>query len=140
MWPAALLAILQNVLPDVLKRVLPEEKMSEADRTKIQADLTLQIMQQSQAQMESEFKDRSDARALAVQDIAKGNALTSFLSATVRPLWGFGAFAVVAWSVYQGTSIDSDIRDIIQTVLYFYFGGRTIEKVTPTIVDAFRKN
>lgn len=140
MWPAALLAILQNVLPDVLKRVLPEEKMSEADRTKIQADLTLQIMQQSQAQMESEFKDRSDARALAVQDIAKGNALTSLLSATVRPLWGFGAFAVVAWSVYQGTSIDSDIRDIIQTVLYFYFGGRTIEKVTPTIVDAFRKN
>lgn len=138
----AFLAILGNLLPglvsDVSKRVLPPEKMSEEERAKLSTELTLEMMKQDWSVVEAEFKDRADARSLAAQEIAKGNAFTAFLAATVRPVWGYGALAAVTYSVLTKTPIDPSLKDIIQTVLQFFFGGRVIEKVTPAVVTAVR--
>jgi hypothetical protein len=136
---ALILSMLNNILPNVLNRVLPAEKMSEADRAKIQQDLTLELLKQNWQEVEAQYADRADARALAKSDIAGGNAFTSILAATVRPAWGFGALALVSYSVIHGSDIQSTYADIIQTVLFFYFGGRTIEKVTPAIISAIKK-
>lgn len=137
--PTILVSLLSSLLPDVIKRVLPPEKMSEAEAAKLQAELTLELMKQDWSRIEAEFADRNSARQLAAAEIAKGNALTSFFAAVVRPLWGIGAFVLVTYSVIYGVAISSVLNDIIQTVLMFYFGGRVIEKVTPSIVNAFKK-
>lgn len=87
--------------------------------------------------LQAEFADRASARTLAAADIAGGNNVTRFASAVVRPLWGIGAFVIVASSVAGSYSISPAIQSIIETVLYFYFGGRVIEKIAPTIAAAY---
>lgn len=133
------LPFLSGILPDILKRVLPAEKMSESARIEIEKQLTLELMKANWQQVEAEFADRNSARELGKADIAAGNAVTGFLSATVRPLWGIGAFILVAYSVTAGYVISTPIQAIIETVLMFYFGGRVIEKITPAISQVFKK-
>ena len=135
----AILAVLGNVLPDVIKRVLPSEKISEEDAAKLQHEISLVLIKQNWDEIRAEYDDRNSARNLAGQDIAKSNALTGFLSAVVRPMWGIGAFALVAYSWLRATPIDPAMHGIITTVLMFYFGGRVIEKVTPHITEAMKK-
>lgn len=135
-----ILPFLGKVLPDVLKRVLPAEKMSESDRAQIEQALTLELMKANWQQVEAEYADRNSARDLAKADIAVGNAFTGALAAIVRPLWGIGAFIIVAYSVGSGYEIKAPLQAIIETLLMFYFGGRVIEKVTPTISNAMKKN
>lgn len=135
---ALLLPLLSSILPDVIRRVLPAEKISEADRATLEQQITLELMKQNWNGIEAEFRDRDSARQLAAAEIAKGNALTSFLAAVVRPLWGIGAFVLVAWSVYAGADIPEPLQSIIQTVLMFYFGGRVIEKVTPLLAGVLK--
>lgn len=134
-----ILPFLSGILPDVLKRILPAEKMNEADRVNLEQQLTIELMKADWKQVEAEYADRNSARELGKADIAAGNALTGFLSATVRPLWGIGAFVLIAYSVIAGYVITAPIQAIIETVLMFYFGGRVIEKITPAISGAFKK-
>jgi hypothetical protein len=134
-----LLPMLSNLLPDVLKRVLPAEKMSEEERAKLSQDLTLEIMKADWQQVEAEYQDRNSARDLAKADIAKGNAFTGSLAAIVRPLWGIGAFVLIAWSVWAEKTISAPVQAITETVIMFYFGGRVVEKVTPHITGALGK-
>lgn len=134
-----ILPFLSGILPDVLKRILPAEKMSEADRANLEQQLTMELLKADWKQVEAEYADRNSARELGKADIAAGNALTGFLSATVRPLWGIGAFILVAYSVVVGYAIASPIQAIIEAVLLYFFGGRVIEKITPTISGVFKK-
>lgn len=133
------LPFLGKILPDALKRILPAEKMSEADRANLEQQLTLELMKADWKQVEAEFADRASARDLAKADIAQGNAITSALAAFVRPLWGIGAFILVAYSVITNSAITAPIQAIIETVLMFYFGGRVIEKIIPSITGAMNK-
>lgn len=134
-----LLPILSTVLPDALKRILPDERMTEAERATLAQQLQLELMKHDWSQVEAEFKDRDSARNLAAQEIAKGNALTSAASALVRPMWGIGSFALVAYSVGFDYDISPVLEGIIQSVLMFYFGGRVLEKLAPTIMAGIGK-
>jgi hypothetical protein len=137
--PQILLTLLNSILPDVIKRVLPAEKVSEAEQANLQAQLTLAMMGADWQQIEAEYADRASARALAAAEIAKGNAFTSLMAASVRPLWGIGAFVLVAYSVGTEHAIAEPLQSIIQSVLAFYFGGRVIEKIAPTIALGLKK-
>jgi hypothetical protein len=124
-----------GVLDTVLKRVLPGEKMSEADKVQLAQQLQLELMKADWASVEREFADRADARALAKAEAAQGNPFTMALSAVVRPIWGLSSLVVVAYPYLAGglgwpsVAIDEATKDIIQTVIMFYFGGKTVEKV-----------
>lgn len=133
-----ILPFLTGVLPDILKRVLPE-KISEAEKATIQQNLTLELAKMDLQSVEAEYADRNSARLLAAADIAKGNAFTGALAAIVRPLWGIGTFVIVAYSVGSGYEIKAPLQAIIETLLMFYFGGRVIEKVSPHITGAINK-
>jgi len=137
--PQLLLSLLGSILPDVIKRVLPAEKVSEAEQANLQAQLTLAVMGADWQKIEAEYADRASARTLAAAEIAKGNAFTSFMAASVRPLWGLGAFALVAYSVGTEHAIAEPLQSIIQSVLAFYFGGRVIEKVAPLVAQGMKK-
>jgi len=134
-----ILPFLSNLLPDILKRVLPAEKISETDRANIEQQLTLAIMGADWKAVEAEYADRNSARELAKADIAIGNAVTGILAAIVRPLWGIGCFILVSYSVFSDYKINAPLQAIIETVLMFYFGGRVIEKIIPTITGAIKK-
>lgn len=129
-----------GVIDTVIKRILPE-KMSEADRARLAQELQLELMKADWSQAEAAFRDRADARALAAADVAKGNALSNFLAATVRPVWGFASLVVVAYPYLAGAlhwpsvSLDDATKDVVQMVIMFYFGGRTIEKVLPALAE-----
>lgn len=137
--PAILATILPGLISDTVRRVLPAEKMSDVDRARLEQELTLAVMAQDWRAVEAEFADRSNARMLAEKDVAGGNAFTTALSALVRPVWGFGALALVTYSVLTGFEIAGALDEIVQTVIWFYFGGRVVEKITPHITSAISR-
>jgi hypothetical protein len=132
-----LLPVLGDVVRDVLRRVLPAEKISESERLRIETEVQTHLLDQDWKSIEAEYQDRSNARQLAQVDIARGNAFTGMLAAMVRPAWGFGALALVAAAVFNGYDIPNGIDDVLELVIIFFFGGRTIEKITPAIVSRF---
>lgn len=134
-----ILPLLNSILPGVLKSVLPAEKMTDEEAAKIQIELSAQLAAQDWQQIKAEYDDRNNARALAATEIAKGNAFTSFLSATVRPAWGYAALIFVGYSIVNNIAISPQLQSIIETVLFFFFGGRTIEKITPIVSGIFNK-
>lgn len=131
-----ILPFLQSILPNILNRVLPAEKMSEEDKAKIQQELTLALLTQDWKQVEAEYADIASARNLAEVDISHGNAFTTMLSSIVRPIWGIGGFMLVSFSWYKNVPIDPAMQDIITVVLQFYFGGKIVEAVTPHLAEA----
>lgn len=126
-----------EIAKSAISRILPAEKISESDKAQIEAELTKLMLDYDWQQIEAEYQDRANARLLAEKDIAKGNALTGVLAATVRPAWGYGALVLVAYSVISGIEISPTFKSIVETILMFYFGGRTIEKVIPHISAAY---
>jgi len=134
-----ILPLLGKLLPDVLRRILPAEKISEAEQAQIAQAMQVELLKQDWQGIEAEFKDRDSARGLAAQEIAKGNAWTSAAAAMVRPLWGVGCFVLVGYSVLYSYTITPVLQSIIETVLYFYFGGRVIEKIAPVVMMGLSK-
>lgn len=133
-----------TLVDGVVRRVLPE-KMGELDAAKMKQEITLALLTQQGTEVLKEFEDRADARALAQKDAEKGNAFTNMLSATVRPFFGYlcmTAFIVplavryaAVFAGYVLTPAQVELltpnqieKEIILTVIYFYFGGRTVEK------------
>lgn len=135
--PAALLALLGNLLPDVLKRVLPAEKISQAEAAQIAQAMQLELMKADWQKVEAEYKDRDSARILAGAEIAKSNAFTSALAALVRPLWGLLTLALFIWyGMHPSMVMPEYVHELIQWTLSFYFGGRAIEKTIGTFMDS----
>jgi hypothetical protein len=138
-----IIAAAGSLLGDVLKRVLPAEKISESERMQIEQTMTLELMKQDWSRVEAELKDRMNARELAAADIARGNAFTGILAATVRPAWGYGALVLVVYTVV-GTSlglptleVPEAIWEILNYVVWFFFGGRTAEKIASIAVPGW---
>lgn len=134
------IAPITEIVKQVLNRLLPPEKISEAERARVEAETMAAIMAQDWRQIEAEYRDRADARQLAQADMSRGNAFTGILAATVRPVWGYASLIVVAYPYLAGAlhwpavNIDGPTKDIVQMVIMFYFGGRTIEKVLPQMI------
>lgn len=133
-----------GLVSDVLKRVLPAEKMTEAERLKLEAEINLALMKYDWNKIELEFKDRDSARRLAEADVAKGNAFTNVLAASVRPLFGFACLAIFIWTALgpqfglKELTLTDNHRLVMETVIYFYFGARTIEKGVAMYTQAKR--
>ncbi|MEE9543414.1 MAG: hypothetical protein V3V95_06500 [Thermodesulfobacteriota bacterium] len=78
--------------------------------------------------------DIQSARKLAAKESEGAPGWTKVLTVTHRPVWSFLILAIFAWTVlapYLGFPVIAltDIhKDIMQTVIIFYFGGRTVEK------------
>ena len=128
-----------GILPDILKRVLPAEKMTDLERARLTADIQNAVASQNWNELEAAYADVNSARNLAGQDLAKGNAFTGSLSALVRPLWGIGAFVMTVYYVVSHVPIEPPTTGIIETVIGFYFGSRLVEKVTPHVAAALSK-
>ena len=133
-----------DATPAAILQTLTTDPAAAEKAREFEASNKITIMQLNiaaeQAVANAEFTDRADARNLATQEIAKGNAITCALAASVRPVWGLGAFIIVAYSVLTNYTISANLESIIEMVLMFYFGGRTIEKITPHAAQVMQNN
>jgi len=62
-----------SLVSDVIRRILPAEKMSEAERLRLEAELQRAIIQADWQRLEKEIEDRISARELAKAELEKGN-------------------------------------------------------------------
>lgn len=130
---------ISNPISDVLNfggklidKLFPDA--SEAEKNKL---ALLQMAQNGELEvLKSTVDDIASARGLAAQEIAGGNNITRFLSATVRPVAGYMAIVAVVYAVVIGKDLSPMVKDVVETVFEFYFGGRVIEKVMPHLSEA----
>lgn len=83
---------------------------------------------------ETAVRDVQGARELAAKEAKGAPPWTLALAATHRPAWSILTLAIFAWTVvapYAGfgpAPLTEIHKDIMQTVIIFYFGGRSLEK------------
>ncbi len=123
-----------RVVDGLVDRYLPAS-MSEEERAKLRMDAQRLAMEEFNAAM----ADVQDARTLAVKESEGAPPWTKVLTVTHRPAWSFLMLALFSWTVlapyfgYPQMMLTDVHRDIMQTVIIFYFGGRSIEKTVGTV-------
>jgi hypothetical protein len=118
------------IIGDVLDKVIPDPTA--------QAEAKLKLMELAQ---KGEFAEMN-ARA----DIIKAEASSeSWLAQSWRPIMmlTFGALIVARWLGYAAPGISQEeilkLWDIVELGLGGYVIGRSVEKIVPSITDAFKK-
>ena len=118
------------IIGDVLDKVIPDPVA--------QADAKVKLMELAQ---KGEFAEMN-ARA----DIIKAEASSeSWLAQSWRPIMmlTFGALIVARWLGYAAPGISQEeilkLWDIVELGLGGYVIGRSVEKIVPSITDAFKK-
>jgi hypothetical protein len=118
------------IVGDVLDKIIPDPKA--------QAEAKVKLMELAQ---KGEFAEMN-ARA----DIIKAEASSeSWLAQSWRPIMmlTFGALIVARWLGYAAPGISQEeilkLWDIVELGLGGYVIGRSVEKIVPSITDAFKK-
>jgi hypothetical protein len=138
---AVLAPLLIGPVADLIKNVLNKfagDKMSEQEKAALTMEAQKMVFEQDWTPLAKEFEDRANARALAAADVSRGNWVSNLLAASVRPAYGYWSLGILSVLVMGKTvnlieptpEIMDLVKDVVKTVIFFFFGGRTIEKVT----------
>lgn len=128
-----------DLVTKTISSFLPAEKMSEKEKIELKEKLQSNILKADWKRLEKEFEDRASARALATSELKNGTAFTGFLAALHRPLWSIVCLAIYTWAMISPSFGMPEIvftglhKDVMMTVIFFYFGGRSIEKIFQTL-------
>lgn len=118
----------------IADKYLPSS-MSEKEKFNAQLDIQKLALEE----YKTTIADVQGARDLAGKESENAPGWTKVLTVTHRPVWSFAILGIFGWTViapYFGWPIIplTEIhKDIMQTVIIFYFGGRSVEKVMTTI-------
>jgi len=118
-----------RVVNAVVGKYLPAT-MSEQDK----ADMALEIRKLSNEEAETATADVASARELAMKESEDAPPWANVLKVTHRPLWSFVMLAIFSWTIlapylgYPQIPLTEVHKSIMQTVIIFYFGGRSVEK------------
>lgn len=119
-----------KVVDKIADKFLPAS-MSEKEK----AEMRLEAERLALEEYKTAIADVQTARELAGKESEGAPGWTKVLTVTHRPVWSFLILAVFAWTIlapYLGfpqIPLTDIHKDVMQTVIIFYFGGRTIEKV-----------
>ncbi len=118
-----------RVVGRLADRYLPAS-MSEAEK----AEFRLKARDMAMEEAKAATADVQNARALAMKEGEGAPAWANVLKVTHRPLWSFIMLIVFSWTIlapylgYPQIPLTDVHRSIMQTVIIFYFGGRSVEK------------
>jgi len=104
--------------------------MGEAEK----AEFKLKARELAIQEAESATKDVENARALAMKESEGAPPWANVLKVTHRPLWSFVMLGIFGWTIlapylgYPQIPLTEVHKSIMQTVIIFYFGGRSVEK------------
>lgn len=79
--------------------------------------------------------DVQGGRELAAKETDGAPAWTKALTVTHRPIWSFVMLGIFGWTIvapyfaFPVIPLTDIHKEIMQTVIIFYFGGRSIEKI-----------
>lgn len=125
MTMATLLAVGKKAVGGLLDKYLPQNATPEEKE---------QAHNEAMAEYALAIQDVQGARGLAMKESESSPPWTKVLTVTHRPIWSFvilGLFVFTMISESLGLpkiELTAIHKDIMQTVIIFYFGGRSIEK------------
>ena len=125
-----------KVVSNLADKYLPAS-MSEAEKMQF----TLEARKMAIEEYKTSIADVQDARLLAGKESENAPAWAKALTITNRPIWSLGIFFLFSWTIlapylgYPSIPMGEAEKSIMQTVIIFYFGGRSIEKVTKTLKE-----
>jgi len=118
-----------KVVGKLTDRYLPAS-MSQQERAEFQIKARELAVEEAKAAT----VDVQNARALAMRESEGAPQWANVLKVTHRPLWSFIMLAVFSWTIlapylgYPQIPLTEVHKSIMQTVIIFYFGGRSVEK------------
>lgn len=118
-----------KVVGKLVDKFLPSS-MSEEDR----ANMLMEAEKLAVEEYKVAIKDVQGARDLAGKESEGAPPWTKILTVTHRPIWSLLILLVFVWTIVapsfglQVIELTEIHKDIMQTVIIFYFGGRSIEK------------
>lgn len=121
-----LLGVGNKLLDAFLPKNMSEEKKSQ---------FRIKFAELASKEVSKEVEDRVSARLLAQKELARGNSLTNLLAAVHRPIWSLVTLSIFIYSAIGVSLGGPEVlltplhKSIMQTVVIFYFGGRSIEKI-----------
>jgi len=109
--------------------------MSEEERARFRLEAERLAMEE----YKTAIADVQGARELAMKESDGAPGWTRVLTVTHRPVWSFLVLGIFTWTVlapylgYPGIPLSEIHKDVMQTVIIFYFGGRTVEKAAGAV-------
>lgn len=125
--------MIESTVGKVVDRLLGEYLPVRLDE-KEAARLKVEARRLAVEEVKVRAKELAGARELASSQSAAAPAWTSVLTVTHRPLWSFLMLALFVFTVlapYGGwptLPLTEVHKEVMQTVIIFYFGGRSVEK------------
>jgi hypothetical protein len=113
----------------LVDKFLPKS-MNEAEKAKFKIEANKLAIEEYR----TAIADVQGARELALEESKGAPPWAKILTVTHRPIWSFIMLGIFAWTVvapyvgYPVIPLTEIHKDIMQTVIIFYFGGRTVEK------------
>lgn len=123
-----------KVVDRVTDKYLPSS-MSEKERM----ELKLEARRLAVDEYRSAADGLRGARELAAKESEGSPGWTKVLTVTHRPVWSFVMLGVFVWTVlapyigFPGIPLTGMHKEVMQTVIIFYFGGRSVEKAAQTV-------
>ena len=118
-----------NVVNGLIGRFLPKS-MTEAEKAEFAQNARELAIEETNAAS----ADIQSARELAAKESEGAPGWTKVLTVTHRPVWSFLILGMFGWTViapyfgFPNIALTDIHKDIMQTVIIFYFGGRSVEK------------
>ena len=123
-----------RVVDRLAGKYLPES-MGEKEREEFRVEARKLAIEE----YKTAIADVQGARELAMKESEGSPPWTKVLTVTHRPVWSFLMLGIFAWTIlapYLGfplIPLTEIHKDIMQTVIIFYFGGRSVEKAVNTV-------
>ena len=147
---AALLPTAVSAVKEIIKKKNPEiaktiDNLLSDPETQIQLEkIALEKMRLEQNLEKWQFEDRQSARQLAMKDVMSD----SWLSKNIRPMTLIVLTAGFLVLVFISTTTKIQTPDkllelyssLLTGVYFFYFGGRSVEKVAGMAFKLFKRN
>ncbi len=130
--------LIQNTVGKVVDRLMGKylpSSMSEEEKLKLRLEAEMLALRE----YETAIADVQGARELAGKESEGAPGWTKVLTVTHRPVWSFLILGLFGWTVlapyfgFPQITLNDIHKDIMQTVIIFYFGGRSIEKTAGVV-------
>lgn len=106
---------------------------------KADQDFRLELRKLDIEEYKTAVADVQGVRELAGKDTDGAPGWTKILTVTHRPVWSFLMLGIFVWTIlspsfgFPQIPLSDIHKDIMQAVIIFYFGGRSIEKAAGVI-------
>lgn len=130
--------IIESTVGKVVER-LTDKYLPDSAPDKEREALRVEASRIAMEEYRSAVADLQAARDLAGRESSGAPAWTRALTVTHRPAWSFLMLAIFAWTVgapylgFPSIPLSEIHKDIMETVIIFYFGGRSVEKAASIV-------